>query len=95
MLFRSQGDIESVTLPVMITTAKKQLVELKEYLVYLDQGASFHSGSYVSSVKDSAGAVYDNSHLSVEGQVDTSTPGTYYVSYSFQTCTVILTVVVR
>ena len=91
----SQGDIESVTLPVIITTAKKQLVELKEYLVYLDQGASFHSGSYVSSVKDSAGAVYDNSHLSVEGQVDTSTPGTYYVSYSFQTCTVILTVVVR
>lgn len=91
----SQGDIESVVLPVIITSAKKQLVELKEYLVYLDQGASFNSGSYVSSVKDSAGAAYDLSHLSVEGQVDTSVPGTYYVSYSFQTCTVILTVVVR
>ena len=91
----SQGDIESVVLPVIITSAKKQLVELKEYLVYLDQGASFNSGSYVSSVKDSAGAAYDPSHLSVEGQVDTSVPGTYYVSYSFQTCTVILTVVVR
>lgn len=91
----SQGDIESVTLPVIISSAKKQLVELKEYLVYLDQGASFNSGSYVSSVKDSAGAAYDLSHLSVEGQVDTSVPGTYYVSYSFQTCTVILTVVVR
>lgn len=91
----SQGDIESVTLPVIISSAKKQLVELKEYLVYLDQGAGFNSGSYVSSVKDSAGAAYDLSHLSVEGQVDTSVPGTYYVSYSFQTCTVILTVVVR
>lgn len=91
----SQGDIESVTLPVIISSAKKQLVELKEYLVYLDQGASFNSGSYVSSVKDSAGAAYDLSHLSVEGQVDTSVPGTYYVSYSFQTCTVVLTVVVR
>lgn len=91
----SQGDIESVTLPVIISSAKKQLVELKEYLVYLDQGASFNSGSYVSSVKDSTGAAYDLSHLSVEGHVDTSVPGTYYVSYSFQTCTVILTVVVR
>ena len=91
----SQGDIESVTLPVIISSAKKQLVELKEYLVYIDQGASFNSGSYVSSVKDSSGAAYDTSHLSVEGQVDTSVPGTYYVSYSFQTCTVILTVVVR
>lgn len=91
----SQGDIESVTLPVIISSAKKQLVELKEYLVYLDQGANFNSGSYVASVKDSAGAAYDLSHLSVEGQVDTSVPGTYYVSYSFQTCTVILTVVVR
>ena len=91
----SQGDIESVTLPVIISSSKKQLVELKEYLVYLDQGASFNSGSYVSSVKDSAGAAYDLSHLGVEGQVDTSVPGTYYVSYSFQTCTVILTVVVR
>ena len=91
----SQGDIESVTLPVIISSAKKQLVELKEYLVYIDQGAGFNSGSYVSSVKDSAGAAYDTSHLSVEGQVDTSVPGTYYVSYSFQTCTVILTVVVR
>lgn len=91
----SQGDIESVTLPVIISSAKKQLVELKEYLVYIDQGAGFNSGSYVSSVKDTAGAAYDTSHLSVEGQVDTSVPGTYYVSYSFQTCTVILTVVVR
>ena len=91
----SQGDIESVTLPVIISSAKKQLVELKEYLVYIDQGAGFNSGSYVSSVKDSSGAAYDTSHLSVEGQVDTSVPGTYYVSYSFQTCTVILTVVVR
>lgn len=91
----SQGDIESVTLPVIISSAKKQLVELKEYLVYIGQGAGFNSGSYVSSVKDSSGAAYDTSHLSVEGQVDTSVPGTYYVSYSFQTCTVILTVVVR
>lgn len=91
----SQGDIESVTLPLIISSTKKQLVELKEYLVYLDQGASFNSGSYVSSVTDSAGAVYDPSHVSVEGQVDTAVPGTYYVSYSFQTCTVILTVVVR
>ena len=91
----TQGDIESVTLPVIISSAKKQLVELKEYLVYIDQGAGFNSGSYVSSVKDSSGAAYDTSHLSVEGQVDTSVPGTYYVSYSFQTCTVILTVVVR
>ena len=91
----SQGDIESVTLPLIISSAKKQLVELKEYLIYLDQGASFNSGNYVSSVKDSAGTVYDQSHVSVEGQVDTAVPGTYYVSYSFQTCTVILTVVVR
>lgn len=91
----SQGDIESVTLPLIISSMRRQLVVLKEYLVYLDQGANFNSGNYVASVKDSTGTVYDQSHVTVEGQVDTSVPGTYYVSYSFETCTVILTVVVR
>lgn len=93
----SQGDVESLTLPVIISnaSAKKPLITLRQYLVYLDAGSAFDAESYLSSVKDNSGLSYDKSHVSIQGYVDTGSPGSYNVSYSFQSYTVYLTVVVK
>ena len=96
-VINSQGDVESLTLPVIISdaSAKRQLITLREYLVYLDAGDSFDAGSYIASVKDNSRLSYDKSHVTIQGYADTATPGSYNLSYSFQSYTVYLTVVVR
>ena len=96
----SMGDTSRLKLPVIqldgISIRPK--VVLKEYLIYLPQGASFDSRSYLSHVEipDGRGS---NSDVSITGLVDTNTPGTYMVSYTYPyeltSGTSILTVVVE
>lgn len=91
----SLGDVESLTLPVIITEkTSRQSIELRDYLVYLNVGDSFNAYNYVKSVKDGSSEL-DGSNAAVQGSVDTSTPGTYYMEYTYGTYTVYLTVVVK
>lgn len=96
----SMGHTVRVTLPVVVTSgnASRPVVNLTEYLVYLNTGDHFTAGQYLQSAttaggRDAAGDVV------ITGTVDTSTPGTYLVYYrcsdSLGTGTAVLTVVVE
>ena len=92
---------EPVVLPlkVVITTGETQLIWLKDYLIYLPQGASFDAAGYIDSVVAPDGSTLAASQVSVDAPVDTSVPGTYHVGYSVtaqgQSYTVYLAVVVE
>lgn len=92
---------EPVVLPlkVVITTGETQLIWLKDYLIYLPQGASFDSAGYIDSVVAPDGSTLAASQVSVDDPVNTSVPGVYYVGYTVaaqgQSYTVYLTVVVE
>ena len=91
----SLGDVESLTLPVIITEkTSRQFIELRDYLVYLNVGDGFNAYHYVKSVRDGSSEL-DGSNAAVQGNVDTSRPGTYYMEYTYGTYTVYLTVVVK
>ncbi len=91
----SLGDVESLTLPVLISDlASEESITLSDYILYMDKGDSFDPYSMVESVKNGATTV-SNSALFIDNTVDTDTVGTYVVSYSYQSCTVYLTVVVK
>lgn len=96
----SMGDTISQLLPVIQynTTMPRPQVLLKDYLIYLKTGASFSARSYLSGVRteDGSGSASD---VVIEGTVDTGTPGTYMVRYTYPDVngdgTSILTVVVE
>ena len=96
----SMGDTAWLTLPVIFleNTDDRVEVELDSYLVYLNQGSSFDARRYLDSASWQGDPV-STGNVTISGEVDTDTPGTYYVNY---TCaygshsgTVILTVVVE
>ena len=82
----SMGDTASQILPVIQLSGSSSLsrpqVLLKDYLIYLQAGASFNAKSYLSSVKtaEGNGSLAD---VTISGTVDTDTPGTYMVRYTY------------
>lgn len=99
----SAGDTARVTLPIIQQEGRIQgQVVLDSYLIYLKQGASFNPRSHLTRVEIGTGSTAawgDTQDVTVSGNVDTSTPGCYYVIYTYhQENTVIqsaLTVVVE
>ena len=99
----SAGDTSRITLPILRQDSRIQgQIVLDSYLIYLQQGSSFNPRSHLSRVVVGSGASEtrgDNQDVTVSGTVDTSTPGCYYVYYTYhQENTVIqsvLTVVVE
>ena len=98
------GDVSSVRVPILVREPDPEapVIELKTYLVYLNKGDSFHPEDYFKSFYSSAGIPISGSfdRLTVTGEVDTRTPGTYEVSYSYTNASgsfseVYLTVVVE
>lgn len=96
----SMGDTTWQTLPLIFVADPDEVVQidLDSYLIYLNQGDDFQARRYLN------GASYEDdiistSNVSISGEVDTSTPGTYLVEYSCvygsHSGTVILTVVVE
>lgn len=96
----SMGDTARITLPVILLENRYNIPEihLKSYLVYLSQGETFTPRSYLSYVEtlDGAGNLSD---VTISGTVDSATPGTYFVSYTYPyeetTARAVLTVVVE
>lgn len=100
----SMGDTAVLPLRVVMDSygAVSHLVELTEYIVYVDEGDEFEPVDYVRRVRDYDYTAMDVSDLSIESNVDTSVPGNYEVAYTFvsssvraQTYTAWLTVVVE
>ena len=98
------GDVSHVTVPVIVREAEPDapVITLKRYLVYLERGDDFDPEDYFESFYSSPNVPIAGSfdRLTVTGSVDTQTPGTYDVSYSYTNtygCTseVYLTVVVE
>lgn len=84
----SLGDSDTVSLKLVVSSSANELeLELSEYIVYLNNGASFDPDSYI--VSPAAYAV------DVEHDVNTSVAGTYYVCYTYGSDTVYQTVIVK
>lgn len=96
----SMGDTARLTLPIVKYSGAvvRPVINLSQYLVYLEQGASFNANSYLSSVSTPSGAGNRND-VQISGTVDMETPGTYYVyyryPYSMTSAVSVLTVVVE
>ena len=101
----SLGDTSALSLPV---TIKKHgiydpYIELSDYLVYIDAGASFDAQKYIKSVwdkKQGGNEIFSWGDVSVETDLDTNTAGDYNVEYTYTneegySYSVILTVVVQ
>ncbi len=98
------GDVSAVEVPVIIRDEdpRAPVIELTDYLVYLERGEAFDPQTYFKSFFENEENLLHFSYdkLEVAGEVDTDTPGTYEVSYSATnraglTSEVILTVVVE
>lgn len=78
----SMGDTSRVRLPVIIAESDPNhpVITLSRQLVYLDAGSSFDPDEYFVSATQSGSRVSADA-VTVEHQVDTGTPGTYWVYY--------------
>lgn len=83
----SAGDTARVTLPIIRQEYRNQgNVVLDTYLLYLNKGASFNARSHLSRVELFSGNLEtrgDNQDVRITGTADTSTPGTYYIYYTY------------
>lgn len=96
----SMGDTAWLTLPVLLVNDYESWidVELNTYLVYVEQGSRFIAGNYLTGASvDGAAISLDN--VTISGEVDVNTPGTYMIeytcSYTGRSGTAVLTVVVE
>lgn len=98
----SLSDTARLTLPLVIyssVSSRHAVINLTDYLVYLNQGASFNAKKYLVSVIAPNEEECDLSEIKIEGAVDTAAPGTYMVYYRYPyegtTALAVLTVVVQ
>lgn len=82
----SLGDTAWLKLPIIMLSSDRQrpTVELEEYLLYLEIGASFDPMDYLKSVRLSDGTEVELSAVTVESTVDTSVVDEYRVTYSYE-----------
>lgn len=98
-VMNDMGDYVDVTLPVIVSEqyGRTQLIQLKQYLVYLKVGETeeFLPEKYISKVRNDNGATVSANEVSIKGSVDVEKPGTYYIDYTYSENTVTLTVIVE
>lgn len=82
----SVGDTAWLKLPVQMLASDRNrpVVELKEYLLYLEIGAAFDPMDYLKAARLADGTAVDLSKVYIEGSVDTSTVGEYRITYSYE-----------
>lgn len=81
----SMGDTQALKTKAVIDngSAENQLIWLKEYAVYVKQGASFDPDDYLRTVRDPDGTPGSRDQVKIESNVDTSMSGSYLVSYTY------------
>lgn len=96
----SLGDTSMLTLPVVMLESNplRPEIQLSDSLIYVDQDSQFIPSAYLLSVR-APGLIPSVADVTVDNGVDTSKPGTYYVTYTYSangtTGTAVLTVVVQ
>lgn len=96
----SVGDTSGVKLPVLLLESDplRPEIKLSDSLVYVEQGEKFTPSAYLMDLRV-PGMKPSLAEITVDNNVDTGKPGTYYVRYSYSangsTGTAILTVVVQ
>lgn len=95
----SLGDTATIPLKLVVReNGVKEMLQLKQYLLYLNTGDSFNPEAHIRLVQSPDGTVLDSSRVNIDAPVDMGTPGTYHVRYSVtaqnQTYVTYLTVVV-
>ena len=86
----SLGDTVRLTLPVTVYSANTYGLEVKlnKYLVYLEKGAKFRAGQYLTEVKRGLNTTSfedgtpDGYSVRISGDVNTNVPGIYPVDYT-------------
>lgn len=91
---------ETVVLPlkVVVSAGEQRMIQLSEYLIYLDRGSSFDPADYILSITAPDGSAVSHDRVEIESLPDMNTAGVYNVGYSItvqgQSYIVYLTVVV-
>ncbi len=82
----AMGDTAWLKLPVLELPfdERRPQIRLKEYLIYLEQGQSFVPSDYLASVTKGDGTAVESGNVTVAHAVDTSKPGDYRVTYTYQ-----------
>jgi len=97
----SVGDTAWVTLPVLMLESNplRPEIQLSDFLIYLEQGEKFTPSAYIQSLRVPGVSQPPLKDITVDNEVDTGKPGTYYVTYSYSangsTGIAVLTVVVQ
>lgn len=85
----SLGDTSYFEAPIRVVAAENNTaaVTLSEYLVYVSKGGQFQPKEYLSSMKAGKdtiplGRYNSDVFIDVDSNVDTDTPGTYWVDYT-------------
>ena len=80
----SCGDTAQVTLWVTyLANEPNVFIQLHQYIVYVEQGASFDPRRWLASVTDSEAVALDPYKVTIQGSLDTMTPGFYRLAYSY------------
>jgi len=82
----SYGDVVQQEIPVWVAgSGNGPMINLSEYMIYLETGSSFDSRSYIESITDKNGNELKSYRLIVDdSDVDVDSCGTYLVKYICQ-----------
>lgn len=75
----SMGDVHSIQLKVVVDNYgyARDLILLKDYILYLEAGSSFDPEAHIQTVRSG-----DISDITIDNPVNTQVPGTYHVEYA-------------
>lgn len=80
----SCGDTAQVTLWVTYQSVENTAsIKLHQYIVYVEQGGRFDPHRLIASVTDRSNGDLDPQKVEILGSLDTQTPGTYRLVYSY------------
>ena len=80
----SCGDAVQITLWVTYSAnAGTAQIQLRQYIVYLEQGDSFDPYQWIVYAEDREGRPLDREKIQIQGNLDVETPGTYQLMYNY------------
>lgn len=82
----SYGDTAQIELCVIYRdkNSARVTITLKDYIAYVEAGSRFDPMASILSVTDGNGAALSKNAITVDGNVDTSQPGCYHLTYSYE-----------
>ena len=80
------GGSSVLLLPLEITAGNPNpaRITLSDYLIYLPAGSSFDPADYVTEYRTDGTTVYSAEGLTIDSDVDTTVPGIYTATYSYE-----------